>query len=309
MARRIAITGATGLIGTALARALLARGDTVVGFSRNPARHLHYHPQYIAAQWQQSDPAALAHALAGCDTVVNLMGASIAGARWTPAYRQTLYDTRVPATDLLVAACAQLDPRPTALISASGSGFYGYEAGMTAVDETSPAGTDFLARLCQDWEKAAQRASAHGMRVATVRTAVVLDAADGALPQMAFPFRLFIGGPVGTGRQPVPWIHRDDVVALYLWLIDTASASGAYNAVAPEQVDNAAFSAAIGQVLRRPCWLPVPGFALRLLFGALADALLLNGQPMRSVRVDPQAVGYRFPLLVAALREIWKEPS
>lgn len=309
MARRIAITGVTGLIGSALAQTLLDRGDAVVGFSRTAQPPAFTHPHYTHARWQRTDPAALTDALTGCDTVVNLMGASIAGARWTPSYKQRLHDTRVAATDLLVAACAALPQPPRAFISASGSGFYGYRDLPAAVDETTPAGTDFLAALCVDWEAAALRAAGHGMRVALVRTAVVLDAQHGALPQMAMPFRFWVGGPVGSGRQPVPWIHRDDIVRLYCWLIDSADASGPYNAVAPDLVDNRRFSQSIAQVLGRPCWLLVPAFALRLVFGELADALLLNGQPMQSSRVDAQQVGYRYPTLVAALRDLWQVKS
>ena len=304
MAQRIAITGATGLIGAALTEALLARGDTVVAFSRQPKTPA-VHPRFVPAQWQRTDRAALTAALEGCDAVVNLMGSSIAGARWTAAYKRTLIDTRVPATAFLVDACAALAAPPRAFISASGSGYYGIAPRTPSLDETAPAGTDFLATLCVDWEAAAQRATTHGMRVATVRTAVVLDAQQGALPQMALPFRFGVGGVVGSGIQPVPWIHRDDLVALYLWLLDTPSAAGAYNAVAPEMVDNARFSQTIARVLHRPCWLPVPAFALRLALGELADALLLNGQPMRSSRIDPAIVGYRYGTLEPALRALW----
>ncbi|MFM2310007.1 MAG: hypothetical protein RLY87_2129 [Chloroflexota bacterium] len=307
MSNRIAITGATGLIGSALTRALIARGDTVVAFSRRPAPAAVLPAGVTAALWNPQDTVATAAALAGCDTIVNLVGASIAGTRWTDAYKHILWQSRVPATEQLVAACATMANPPTRLLSSSGSGFYGYRSTRFEVTEDSPAGTDYLARLCVAWEAAALAAQHIGMTVAVVRTSVVLDQHEGALPLMALPFRLGVGGRVGSGTQPIAWIHRDDLVALFLWLIDHPEAQGAFNAVAPETVDNQAFSAALATTLHRPNWIPVPAVALRLLFGEMADALLLNGQTMYSNRVDPVAVGYKHPQLVPALTHLWEE--
>ena len=306
MSHRIAITGATGLIGSALTRALIARGDTVVAFSRTP-RRASILRGVTPAVWNPHDTIATTTALSGCDTIVNLVGASIAGTRWTDTYKHILWQSRVPATEQLVAACATMAHPPTRLISSSGSGFYGYRPNRFDVTEDSPAGTDYLARLCVAWEAAAMAARHINMTVATVRTSVVLDAHDGALPLMALPFRLGVGGRVGSGTQPIAWIHRDDLVALFLWLIDHPEADGAFNAVAPETVDNQTFSAALASTLHRPNWIPVPAGALRLLFGEMADALLLNGQTMRSNRVDPVAVGYKHPQLVPALTHLWEE--
>ncbi len=309
MSQRIAVTGATGLIGTALCHALIARGDSVVAFSRNPTQRNRLPAAVTTAPWLPNDARATASALQGCDAIVNLVGASIAGTRWTDRYKDILWQSRVPATANLVAACALLDTPPHTLISSSGSGYYGFRNHTFPVTEDAPAGDDYLARLCVAWESAAIAAEQLGMRVAIVRTSVVLDAREGALPLMALPFRLWVGGRVGSGTQPIAWIHRDDLVTLMLYLIDQPTARGAYNAVAPECVDNATFSAAIAHTLHRPNWLPVPAFVLRLVFGEMADVLLLNGQTMQSHRINPAAIGYRYSSLIPALQNLWERPA
>ena len=309
MPQRIAVTGATGLIGTALCHALIARGDSVVAFSRNPSQRNRLPATVTVAPWLPHDARATAAALHGCDAIVNLVGASIAGTRWTDRYKDILWQSRVPATANLVAACALLDTPPQTLISSSGSGYYGFRNHTFPVTEDSPAGDDYLAGLCVAWESAAIAAEQLGMRVAIVRTSVVLDAREGALPLMALPFRLWVGGRVGSGTQPIAWIHRDDLVSLMLYLIDQPTARGAYNAVAPECVDNAMFSAAIAHTLHRPNWLPVPAFVLRLVFGEMADALLLNGQTMQSDRLAAAEVGYRYGSLIPALQNLWERPA
>ena len=306
MPQRIAVTGATGLIGTALCHALIARGDSVVAFSRNPSQRNRLPATVAVAPWLPHDARATATALQGCDAIVNLVGASIAGTRWTDRYKDILWQSRVPATANLVAACALLDTPPHTLISSSGSAYYGFRGHAFPVTEDSPAGDDYLARLCVAWESAALAAEHLGMRVAIVRTSVVLDAHDGALPLMALPFRLWVGGRVGSGTQPIAWIHRDDLVTLMLYLIDQPSARGAFNAVAPECVDNATFSAALASTLHRPNWIPVPAFVLQLLFGEMADALLLNGQSMQSNRLSPVDIGYRYGSLIPALQNLWE---
>ena len=309
MSQRIAVTGATGLIGTALCHALIARGDSVVAFSRNPTQRNRLPAAVTIAPWLPNDARATASTLQGCDAIVNLVGASIAGTRWTDRYKDILWQSRVPATANLVAACALLDTPPQTLISSSGSGYYGFRNHTFPVTEDSPAGDDYLARLCVAWESAATAAEQLGMRVAIVRTSVVLDAREGALPLMALPFRLWVGGRVGSGTQPIAWIHRDDLVTLMLYLIDQPTARGAYNAVAPECVDNATFSTAIAHTLHRPNWLPVPAFVLRLVFGEMADALLLNGQTMQSHRLAAATVGYRYGSLIPALQNLWERPA
>jgi uncharacterized protein (TIGR01777 family) len=303
MPRHIAITGASGLIGSALSHALIARGDHVVAFTRNP-QHQGILP--AAAQrvlWNPRDTHATATALTGCDTIVNLVGASIAGTRWTPAYKQTLVTSRVNATQQLLAAVAQMPHKPTTFISSSGAGYYGINA--IATTEAAPAGADFLAKLCVDWESAATPAATLGMRSVILRTGVVLDSTSGALPLMALPFRFFVGGPVLPGTQMISWIHITDMVQLLLWAIDNEHATGVYNACAPHPVNNRTLSNAIAQRLHRPSWLPVPQFALRLLFGEMADALLIGGQSVLSARLAAAGFSFRYPTIDVALANIW----
>ena len=303
MPRHIAITGASGLIGSALSHALIGRGDHVVAFTRNPQ---HQGTLPAAAQrilWNPRDSQATATALADCDTIVNLVGASIAGTRWTPAYKQLLTTSRVASTQQLLAAVAQMPHKPTTFISSSGAGYYGINA--IATTETAPAGIDFLAKLCVDWESAAAPAATLGMRSVILRTGVVLDSTSGALPLMALPFRFFVGGPVLPGTQMISWIHITDMVQLLLWAIDNDHATGVYNACAPHPVSNRTLSSAIAQRLNRPSWMPVPQFALQLLFGEMADALLIGGQSVTSARLADAEFPFRHPTIDAALANLW----
>jgi uncharacterized protein len=267
---RVAITGASGLIGTHLRNALRARGDEVVGISL-----------------RAGPPPA--DALAGCDAVVNLAGEPIAQ-RWTSAARERIRASRVEGTSGLVEAVAAADPRPRVLASASGVGYYG-PCGDDLVDESRPPGEDFLAQVCADWEREAQAAEAQGVRVVIVRTGVVLAKSGGALAKMLPPFRLGVGGPVAGGRQYLPWIHIDDLVGVYLAAIDSDAWTGAVNAAAPEPVTNAAFSKALGRALHRPAIAPVPAFAIRLLYGDMAE-IVTTGQ--RAIPRRPLDLGYTF---------------
>lgn len=301
--QRIAVTGASGLIGSALVRALMARGDDVVAFSRNPAHHQQTASPITWVRWDPRDMDATRRALHGCTTIVNLVGASIAGKRWSSAYKQQLVSSRVDATQQLLSAVGSMSQPPHTFISSSGAGYYGI--GATSATETSPAGRDFLAQLCVNWEAAAHTANTLQMRTALVRTGVVLDDTQGALPLMALPFRLFAGGPVMPGTQGVSWIHRDDMVRLLVWLIDTPTAQGAYNACAPHPVSNATLSAAIAHRIGRPNWVPVPQFALRLLFGEMADALLIGGQFVTSTRLMQEGFNFTHPTITEALAHLW----
>jgi hypothetical protein len=257
------------------------------------------------ARWQPERTADLVRDLRDCHVIVNLVGASIAGKRWTAPYKRILADSRVLATRQLLSAVAQLPHRPQTLISASGSGYYGIDT--LPKTEQSPAGTDFLAQLCVDWEAAAAPAE-HDlhMRLAVVRTGVVLDRSAGALPLMALPFKWFVGGPVSPGSQMLSWIHIDDMVRIILWLIDNPQARGAYNACAPQPVSNATFSQALGHALHRPSWLPVPQVALRTLFGEMAEALLIGGQAVIPQRLLSQGFTFTYDSADHALQQIWK---
>jgi uncharacterized protein (TIGR01777 family) len=294
---RVTVTGATGLIGPALVAALRDRGDEVTVLSRDPARAAR--ALGVAAEEWDAASAAPPGALAGRDGVVHLAGEPLAQ-RWSAASKRRIRDSRVEGTRGLVEGLRAADPRPGVLVSASGVGYYGAH-GDEAVDESAPAGDDFAARVCVEWEAAAREAEALGMRVALVRTGVVLDRGGGALAKMLPPFRLGVGGPVAGGRQYLPWIHLDDIVGIYLAALDGDAWTGPVNAAAPTPVTNAEFSRALGRALRRPAVLPVPGLALRALYGEMA-IIVTTGQ--RAVPRRAQELGYAFrhPELDEALR-------
>jgi uncharacterized protein len=267
---RVTITGASGLIGTKLAAALTRRGDEVTTVS------LRHGPP---------DPADLADR----DAIVHLAGEPVAQ-RWSDDARKAIRTSREQGTRALVEAIAQADPRPRALISSSAVGYYGPH-GDELLDETTPPGGDFLAEVCVAWEREADRAEELGLRVVKVRTGVVLDADGGALSKMLLPFKLGGGGPVAGGQQYMPWIHVDDVVGIYLRAIDDPAWQGPVNATAPEPVTNKTFSKALGKALHRPAIAPIPGAAIRLLYGDMAE-IVTKGQ--RVIPTRTMALGYTY---------------
>lgn len=301
---RVAITGGTGFIGAALCRALRADGHTVRVLSRHPASaQRQLGPDIEAANWSAERAETPLEALQGVDAIVNLAGESIAGHRWSDEQKTRIRSSRVDGTSALVQAMEQVADPPRILLSASATGYYG-PLGAEPVDESAPAGEDFLSQVCQEWERAALRAEASGTRVALIRTGVVLGPDGGALAKLLPPFRMFLGGPLGSGRQGFPWVHRDDVVGIYRWALATEQVVGALNATGPEMLDNRQFSEVLGRILSRPSWLPVPDFALKLLLGEMAEALLLQGQKVAPART--QALGYvfRYQTAEAALRQM-----
>jgi uncharacterized protein len=287
---RVAVTGATGTIGRALVRALTSRGDEVTELSRS-------------TNWPEpkATPPPL-DALRGRDAVVNLLGERIAQ-RWSDSAKREIRDSRVLATRNLVRALAELDEeeRPRILISQSGVGWYGFRGGER-LDESAPAGDDFLARLAVDWEAEALRAAELGVRVVVNRTGMVLSE-SGALAKMLPFFKAGVGGPVAGGRQYVSWVHLDDEVGAILFELDTEAASGPVNLTAPEPVTNREFSKALGRVLRRPAFAPVPAFAVKALYGEMAS-IVITGQ--RAIPAKLTELGYRFrqPDIEDALRDV-----
>ena len=257
--------------------------------------------------WDPGDPGgSWTSSLAGAGAVVNLAGQSIAGGRWTRARKAAILSSRLQATRGLVTAFLDgARPPPSVFVSASAVGYYG-PCGDEEVTEDSPAGSDFLARVCRDWEQAAL-AAREVTRVVVLRGGLVLDRRGGALPLMALPFRLFAGGPVGSGRQYVPWVHLTDWTAMARWAIDETTVSGPLNVTAPAPVTNREFGEELGRVLRRPPALPAPAFALRVVLGEMADALLLSGQRARPARAEAQGFRFRYSELGAALRVIYQE--
>ncbi len=288
---RLTITGAGGLIGSRLVRELTSRGDDVTVLSRSPTAG--------AVGWDPLAGPAPAGALDGRDAVVHLAGENVAQ-RWSEDARRRIRESRELGTRNLVAGIEQAGERPRTLVSASAVGFYGAREDER-LDEDAPAGRDFLAQVCIAWEQEAERAEALGVRVVRVRTGVVLDASGGALSKMLLPFRLGVGGPVAGGAQYMPWIHVDDVVGIYLAALDGRDWSGPVNAAAPEPVTNKAFSKALGRALHRPAIAPIPGAAIRLLYGDMAE-IVTGGQ--RAVPRRALALGYAFrhPDLDEALR-------
>jgi uncharacterized protein (TIGR01777 family) len=291
----IVVAGGTGFLGSALVAAWRAEGHQVLVLTRRP-RHADEIP------WMPGNGSSSVSVIDGAQAVVNLAGESIAGARWTAARKRAILDSRTAATRALAAAIRSARTPPAVFLSASGVGIYG--TGGAIATESTPPGTDFLAEVCRAWEAAASEAAAH-CRVVLLRTGVVLDRTHGALPQMALPFRFFAGGPVGSGRQYISWIHREDWVALARWALLAESASGPLNLTAPQPVTNAEFSRALGRAMRRPALLRVPGFALRLALGEMADALLLEGQRVLPEKAQRLGFTFRYETLDAALRAIY----
>ena len=284
----VTLTGATGLIGSQLVAALKARGDTVTVLSRNPER-ARAALGVDAVGWDPAAGPAPAEALAGRDAVVHLAGEPVAQ-RWTKASKAAIRSSREVGTRNLVAGLRAAEPRPHTLVSSSAVGYYG-PRGDEILPESTPPGSDFLAGVCQVWEAEADKAAELGLRVAKIRTGVVLDADGGALKTMLPPFKAGVGGPVAGGAQYLPWIHADDIVGLYLAALDGPDWSGAFNGSAPEPVTNKAFSKALGRALHRPAVAPVPALAIKLLYGQMAE-IVTEGQ--RAVPERALAHGYAF---------------
>ncbi len=301
---RVAVSGATGLIGRALVRTLLDRGDEVVALSRDAGRAREVLGARVEPHaWPRptEDPPPEA-ALDGAGGVVHLLGEPVAQ-RWTSESKERIRGSRVASTRALVQGLLALAPerRPGALVSQSATGFYG-PRDDSPLDEAVPAGEDFLAGVVVEWEREAL-AAAPEIRVAVTRTGVVLSPDGGALAKMLPFFRLGIGGPVAGGRQYVPWIHLDDVVGAMLFCLDNGAATGPVNLTAPNPVTNAELSRTLGRVLRRPAVLPVPALALKTLYGEMSE-IVITGQ--RAVPVRLQELGYTFrnPDLEPALRGV-----
>lgn len=300
---RILVTGGTGLIGRALVADVRRDAHEVVVLSRNPARAPDLAPGVEVQPWDGRTVAGWGPLVNGVDAVVNLAGENISSGRWTAARKARIAQSRLDAGRALVQAIAAATHKPRVLIQASAVGYYG-PRGTEALTEDAPPGEDWLSQLAVEWEAVTRPVEDSGVRRAIIRTGVVLTRAGGALPKMALPFRFFIGGPVGSGRQILPWIHRADVVAAIRFLIDHADARGPFNLTAPEAPTNAEFGRALGRAMRHPAWLPVPGFALRLLFGEMAT-VLLTGQRAVPAKLQQLGFTFRFPTLDAALADIF----
>ena len=299
---RVAVTGATGLIGSALVPFLRGGGHEVAPLRRQGAGAA------AGPGWDPATGALSAGALDGVDAVVHLAGENIAGGRWTAARKARIRDSRVDGTRRLCEALAALPHPPSTLVAASAIGFYG-DRGDEQVDESSASGAGFLADVCRAWEAAAAPARAAGIRVVQLRIGIVLTPAGGALGQMLLPFRLGAGGVIGSGRQYMSWVALDDVLGGVLHALCTEGLAGPVNMVAPTPVTNAVFTKTLGRVLRRPTLVPLPAVGARLAFGEMADALLLASTRVDAARLRDDGFVFGYPDLEDALRHLLGRPA
>jgi uncharacterized protein (TIGR01777 family) len=296
---RVTITGATGLIGSRLVRELQARGDEVTVLSRDPDAATG-RLGVEAVRWDPEREPAPAEALRGRDGVVHLAGENVAQ-RWSAAAKRRIRDSRELGTRHLVQGISNADPRPSVLVSASAVGYYGFH-GDEPLPEDAPPGPDFLAQVCVAWEREAEAAGEHGVRVVRLRNGVVLDRGGGALGKMLPFFKAAVGGPVAGGRQRLPWIHADDVVGVIVQALADERYRGAVNTTAPNPPTNREFSKALGRALGRPAIAPIPAPAIRLLYGDMAE-IVTEGQNAIPRRLEELGYAYRHPQLDAALHD------
>ena len=300
---KIAISGASGLIGTALARSLDLDGHEVIPLVRRPVAE-----GEAAVQWDPDAGTIDADALEGVDAVVHLAGAGIGDHRWTDDYKRQILESRTKGTDLLARTLAGLDRPPAAMVSGSAIGIYG-DTGDDAVTEDGPHGRDFLADVCERWEASAAPAAEGGIRVAHVRTGIVLSPHGGALSKLLPLFRLGVGGRMGSGRQWWSWISIDDEVGVIRWLLEN-EVTGPVNVTAPEPVTNAELTRVLGDVLHRPTFVPVPSFGPKLILGGeLADSLLFTSQRVLPGVLTDGHYPYAHPTLEGALRAMLDRPA
>jgi uncharacterized protein (TIGR01777 family) len=308
---RILVSGSTGLVGTALVETLQGQGHSVSrlvrpGTTRNAGAGLQ---KQVLARNVAWDPVAGqfdADAAEGADAVVHLAGASIAGARWNPAHKELLRTSRIDATRHLVGALAKLQRPPRVMVAASAIGYYGNRGDETLTEASAP-GNDYLSGLCRAWEAETARAAVFGARVVNLRSGIVLAAHGGALPRMALPFKLGVGGRLGDGRQWMSWLTLQEAVSIIQFAIAAPALAGPVNAVTPNPVRNSEFTSVLAKTLHRPALFPAPAFALRLALGEMADALLLISQKVAPSKLFDS--GYRFlqPNLARALAEVFNK--
>ena len=295
---KIAVTGATGLIGTALSDRLQKQGNEIFAITRRK----NLSSPYRVVHWDVERGEFDASALEGVDAVVHLAGETIAE-RWTAKKKALIRSSRVEGTKLLVEGLKSLSKRPSVLVSSSALGFYG-NRGDEELEENAAPGTGYLPAVCQEWETEAARASELGMRVVSMRSGIALSTRGGALAKMLLPFKFGLGGPIGNGQQWMSWIHIDDVVGGYHFALHQPELSGAANLTAPRPARNAEFTKALGRAVSRPAFLPAPGFALKLVFGEMAQDLLLDGQKVLPRRLEQAGYKFQYPGLDEALKDV-----
>ncbi|MEW5874593.1 MAG: TIGR01777 family oxidoreductase [Candidatus Zixiibacteriota bacterium] len=299
---KVLIAGGSGFLGRAIAADLLGAGHEVGILTRAPALPKGVDSRVKHIQWSNPEAGIDPRLLAGADAIINLAGESLGAGRWTKTRKDRMFASRIETTRHLVAAIAQAEPRPKVMINASAVGYYGPH-GDEEVTEAAQPGGDFLSIICSHWEDEAKKVLRSGVRLTILRMGVVLGQGADALARMMMPFRLFVGGPVGSGRQVLSWIHLDDVTGIVRLAVENDGVSGPINATAPNPATNREFSAILGRVMRRPSILPVPGFVLRLILGEMAD-LVLSGQRVIPKRAIEYGYRFRYPELEPALRSV-----
>lgn len=300
----VVIAGGTGFIGRRISSRLLETGHTVAILSRRtPGADVLSLANCRAIAWDGRSPGLWAAEIDRADAVVNLAGENIGGGWWTSARKKRLMDSRIEATRAIVEAIAMAARKPSVLVNASAVGYYG-DVPEGDCTEDCPPGDDFLSQICIAWEQEAMRAERYGVRVVLPRTGVVLDPAGGALQKLLLPFRLFIGGPLGSGRQWFPWVHIEDEVRAIIHAITTPSLSGPFNIAAPEHIRMQEFARMLGDTMRRPSWISGPAFVLRIVLGEMAGPLLLSGQKAVSEKLLRSGFTFSFPTVREALQHL-----
>lgn len=297
---KIAIAGGTGFVGKALVNELMKKGHKVIVLTRNsegPLEGVRY------VQWlsEQANPIP---ALEGTDIFINLAGESLNSGRWTEKRKRTILNSRIAAVQELIKIIKQLKCKPKALINASAVGYYGVSLEKTFSEEDKGSGEDFLSNTVMQWENEARKATKLGIRTVFCRFGVILNKSEGALPKMVFPYKSFIGGPMGSGLQWMSWIHLEDVVEALVFCMDNENIRGPINFTAPNPVTMNEFGRTLGKVLGRPHWLPVPGFALRLLLGEMST-LVVDGQKVLPTKLTHAGYTFKYPDLKSALENIF----
>ena len=307
MSERIIITGATGFIGRALCRKLLEGGYEVVALSRNPKTGSESLPDQVKiVNWDARTAEGWADLADGAYAIINLAGENIGSGRWTERKKRRILESRLNAGGAVVDAVEKAGDKPKVVIQASGIGYYG-DSGDEILEESSLPGSGFLSDVAGKWEPSTKKVESAGVRHVIIRTGVVLGADGGFLSRVILPFRLFVGGRLGSGHQWIPWIHLDDEVGAIVFLLEEEKLQGVFNLTAPHPLTSKDFFGLLGKVLRRPSWLPVPGFALRLLLGEMAKELILSGQRALPKRLLDSGYEFKYPDAESALRQVLTE--
>jgi uncharacterized protein (TIGR01777 family) len=300
---RVIITGGTGLIGSALTKALSADDHEVIILSRSPRQASNQPATVRQVKWDSATAEGWGHLADGADTIINLAGESIAGGRWTEERKNRIFTSRVNAGKAVMEAITAATIKPKVLIHASGIDYYPSSDTKIITEEDGP-GSEFLAQVCFDWEASTAAAETMGVRRAIIRSGIVLSNEGGAWPRIVLPFKLFAGGPIGSGKQYWPWIHLDDEVGAIRFLIDNEQAKGAFNMAAPSPLPNKEFASTLGRVMGRPAIFPVPAFTLKLVFGEMAMPLLLGSHRAIPKHLKELGYSFKYPTAEEAFRDL-----